>query len=146
MYTAKALGNARKVICVDTPLYHYLYRSESLSHDARQKLKRFHDEHEMIEQRLDYIHKHHPGLEKLAFLKLQDFCCREYLDFSINYNHLDADGAIRHDLCRQFSRHWPVMTLESDNIGRNMGRILFWISPKLLLKMMALCKKGSHHQ
>ena len=134
-WTAQALGNARKVVCIDTPLYHYLYRPESLSHDARQKLKRFHDEHEMIERRLDYIHEHHPSLEKFAFLKLQDFCCREYLDFSIHYRHLDSDGAIRNDLNREFRQHLPVMTLDTGNIGRCVGRILFWISPNLLLKI-----------
>ena len=146
LWTAKALGNARLIVTIDYPLYHYLYRPESLSHDARQKRKRFEDEYEMIQQRIDYIRESKPSLEKLAFLKLQDFCCREYLDISINYSNLDPDGAIRRDLRQQFHRHRPVITLASDNIGRNIGRILFWISPDLLLKMMTFCKKGSQHQ
>ena len=146
LWTAKALGNARKIVCIDYPLCHYLYRPESLSHDARQKRKRFEDEYEMIQQRIDYIRENKPSLEKLAFLKLQDFCCREYIDISINYNDLDPDGAIRRDLCQQFHRHRPIIALDSDNIGRNIGRILFWISPDLLLKMMTFCKKGSQHQ
>ena len=146
LWTAKALGNARKIVSIDYPLHHYLYRPESLSHDARQKQKRFEDEHEMIVQRIEYIHEHNPTLEKWAILKLQDFCCREYIDISIHYNHLDTDHSIRRDLYRQFCQHKPVITLDSDNIGRNIGRILFWISPNLLLKMMTLCKKGSYHQ
>ena len=146
LWTAKALGNARKIVCIDYPLCHYLYRPESLSHDARQKQKRFEDEHEMIVQRIEYIREHNPTLEKWAILKLQDFCCREYIDISIHYNKLDTDHSIRRDLYRQFCQHKPVITLDSDNIGRNIGRILFWISPNLLLKMMALCKKGSYHQ
>ena len=107
-----------------------------MSHDARQKQKRFEDEHEMIVQRIEYIREHNPTLEKWAILKLQDFCCREYIDISIHYNQLDTDHSIRRDLYRQFCQHKPVITLDSDNIGRNIGRILFWISPNLLLKMM----------
>ena len=140
LWTAKALGNARKIVSIDYPLYHYLYRPESLSHDARQKRKRFEDEYEMIQQRIDYIRENKPSLEKLAFLKLQDFCCREYIDISINYNDLDPDGAIRRELCEQFHRHRPVITLDSENIDRFVGRILFWISPDLLVKILHLFK------
>lgn len=138
---ARAFGYAGKVVCIDYPFYHYLYRLESLSHDAKQKKKRFFDELEMIKQQVEYVREHNPTLEKWAYLKLQDFCCREYLDFSIHYSQLDSDGAIRRDLCRQFSRYRPVLTLHSDNIVRNIGRLIFWISPNLLLNLMILTNR-----
>ena len=56
------------------------------------------DELDMLEQRIDYIHRHYPTLKKFAVMRLQNFCCREYLEFSSKFSHLDTDGKIRTNL------------------------------------------------
>ncbi|MBQ7649507.1 MAG: glycosyltransferase [Victivallales bacterium] len=74
-WTGKVVCKAKKVICLASPLYHYLVRSDSLSHDDRQIVRRTMDKNEMLEQRLAFIRENCPDLEKLALCEfLNQFC------------------------------------------------------------------------
>ena len=115
-WTAQVIGNSRTVVCIDCSLYHYLFNLKSLSHNDRQKLRRLQDEHEMIEQRIEYIHENYPHLEKFAVLRLQHFCCREFLAISLNYSQLDTDGEIRHRLHQAFCQYKPVIILDIETL------------------------------
>ena len=139
LWTPQVVGNSKRIVYIEDSLYHYVIRKESLAHDALLKLKRLHDEHEMIERRIEYIRDHYPALEKYALLKLQDFCCREYLNIALKYSHLDENGEIRRELYQYFCQYRPILIWDADGIGKKLGRILFWICPSLLVKIKLLC-------
>ena len=134
-WTAQVIGNAKTVVCIDQICYHYLLRPDSLSHDTWQKVRLVYDELEMYEQRLEYIHERYPALEKFAIMRHQNFCCKEYLEFGSNYCHLDSDRKIRDELYQHFCKNKPCIFLDIHDIRKNIARILFWISPKLLEKL-----------
>ena len=138
LWTPQIVGNSKLIVCIENSLYHYVIRKGSLSHDVRLKLKRIHDEHEMIEQRLEYVCEHYPALEKYAILKLLNFCCREYLDIALNYSFLDENGVVRQELYQYFCQYSPVIISDDDSIGKMLGRILFWIYPNLIIKIKIL--------
>ena len=66
LWTPLVIGNAKTIASINYPLYHYLNREESLSHNIQQIHRRFHDKIEMCETRLDFICKNYPRLEKVA--------------------------------------------------------------------------------
>ena len=126
-WTAQVIGNAKTVVCVDQIFYHYLYRPDSLSHDDRQFVRRLQDELELTEQRLDYIHRHYPSLDKFAILRLQNLICRYYIDICLHFRHLDPDHKIRDDLRERFSRHRPRIFLDLRYFGKAVARLFLWI-------------------
>ncbi len=136
-WTAEAIGNSKAVVCVNQIFYHYLIRPDSLSHDTQQKVRLVYDELEMYEQRLGYFHEHYPALVKFAIMRLQNFCCKEYLKFGSKFCHLDIDGKIRNDLYHHFCQYRPRIFLNIRDIPKNIARILFWISPKLLVNFFS---------
>ena len=140
-WTAAVIGNSKTIVSIDCPLYHYLNRPDSLTRDCQYKLRRLQDEREMIEQRLEYIRVHFPKLEKLAASTLQNFCCREYLEFSLNYSRLDTDGEIRRGLHRIACQYPSVIVLDRGNIGKTVARLLFRFCPNLLSKSYLLFNK-----
>ena len=140
-WTAAVIGNSKVIVSIDCSLYHYLNRSDSLTRDGQYKLRRLQDEREMNEQRLEYIRHHFPLLENLAVSTLQNFCCREYLAFSLNYRQLDADGEIRRNLHRIASQYKPVMVWDRGNIGKTVARLLFHFCPHLLSTSYLLFNK-----
>jgi glycosyltransferase involved in cell wall biosynthesis len=126
-WTAQVIGNAKSVVCVNQIFYHYLHRPDSLSRDDRQFIRRLQDELELTEQRLDYIHRHHPSLDKFAVLRLHNLICRYYIDISLHFRHLDPDRKIRDDLRERFSRHRPSIFLDLRYFGKAIARLLLWI-------------------
>ncbi len=146
LWTPQIVGNSKLIVCIENSLYHYVIRKDSLSHDAGLKLKRIYDEHEMIEKRLEYVREHYPALEKYVILKLQNFCCREYLDIALNYSFLDENGDVRQELHQYFRQYRPAIIGDGDGIGKMIGRVLFWISPSLVVEINAfynMLKKAS---
>ena len=141
-WTATVIGNSKTIVSIDCPLYHYLNRPDSLTRDGQYKLRRLQDEREMIEQRLEYIRSHFPLLEKLAVSTLQNFCCREYLEFSLNYRQHDSDGEIRRGLHRTACQYPSVIVLDRGNIGKTAARLLFRFCPQLLAKTYVLLKSA----
>ena len=135
LWTTQVIGNSQKVVCINNKLYHYLQRPDSLSHDDRQKVRRVYDELEMNKQRLEYIHKSYPTLAKFAVLRIQNLCCREYINFCLNFNYLDLDYRIRDNLKQHFFRYKPYIFLDFKYSGKCIVRLLFWISPKLIDQM-----------
>ena len=141
LWSAQVIGNAKNVVCINQICYHYLHRLDSISHDARQKVQRVYDELEMNEQRLVYIHSHYPSLEKFAILRLQNLCCREYIDICLNFNYLDKDYKIHNELRQHFRQYKPDIFLDLRYIGKCIVRLLFWISPSLIEQICNIIKK-----
>ena len=138
LWTVKAIGNSKTIVCINSVLYHYLQRPESLSHNTRQKVKGWYDKLEMIEQSLEYIRKHCLKLEKFAIANLQTYCLREYLKVSLDYPYLDKDGEIRRIFWQRFSRYKPIVIQENGNIRKKIGWHLFCYFPKLLVKLCSI--------
>ena len=141
-WTTKVIGNSQKIVSIDCLLYHYLIRFDSLTRDGQYKLRRLHDECEMIEQRLEYIRGHFPKLEKLAASTLQNFCCREYLELSLKYSRLDTDGEIRRGLHRIACQYPSVIVLDRGNVGKSVARLMFRFCPQLLAKTYVFMKSA----
>ena len=142
LWTARAIGNAKTIVSINQICYHYLLRSDSLSHDTRQKVKLIYDELEMNEQRLEYIHEHYPALEKIAVMRHHNFCCRGYLGFYSKFRHLDPDGKIRDELYQHFCKYRPRIFWDIRDIPKNITRILFWLYPNFIGRIYSICKKS----
>ncbi len=140
-WTSQIIGNANFLVYVNYRFYHYLQRSESLSHDSSLTIQRLLDKVEMFEQRKKYIQEYHPNLTNLAILKLQNFCCGEYINICINGNQLDKDGRIRYKLHRKFCQLRPFYILNYDGFCTTFGRILFRLFPNLLVKLFIIYNK-----
>ena len=125
-WTIKALGNARLITCIDCILYHYYYRAESLSHNEQQILRRLNDALEMIELQVEYVRKYFPALNKYAIYRLQNYCCKKYIEFSFQFCHLDADSEIRHRLHQIFCQYQPIIIW---NIKRYAGKTFEKVFP-----------------
>ncbi len=141
LWTTLVIGNAKLIICIDYPLYHYFIRSESLSHNLELTIKRGEDKIEMIERRTEYIRMKYPTLQKLSFLNLLNSCCSEYINISSKNYQFDADGIIRQHLYQRFRQAGFNNILHYDGIKTTCGRILFWFCPNLLVKTYSLYKK-----
>ena len=126
-WTAQVIGNAKSLVCVDQIFYYYLHRPDSLSHDDRQFIRRLQDELELTEQRLDYIHRHYPSLDKFAILRLHNLICRYYIDICLHFRNLDSDHKIRDDLRERFSRYRPSIFLDLRYFGKAIARLLLWL-------------------
>ena len=126
-WTAQVIGNAKTVVCVEQIFYHYLHRPDSLSHDDRQFVRRLQDELELTEQRLDYIHRHYPSLDKFAILRLHNLICRYYIDICLHFRHLDPDHKICDDLRERFSCYRPSIFLDLRYFGKAVARLLLWL-------------------
>lgn len=135
LWTTKIIGNAKLLVYIDYPLYHYLYRSESLSHNNLQLSQRLRDIIEMNIQRIEYIHEYYPVLEKKAILRLQNLCYDKFLNIHFNYSHLDPDEKMRHELYHQFCQFGLTNLLAKENLKIKIGKVLFWICPYILLKI-----------
>ena len=134
LWTATIVGNAKMLVCIESPLYHYLFRRNSLSRNIQQTARKLYDFIEMSEKRLEYIQKQYPALTKTAILRLQNFCLREYIKISLKYGYLDEDYEIRRKLHQHFCQFRPSIILNIDNIWKNCVRILFYVCPKILAK------------
>jgi glycosyltransferase involved in cell wall biosynthesis len=143
LWTTQVLGNAKGIISVDYPLYHYIKRSESLTCNDSMALRRGKDIIEMFSLQIAYIHEHYPNLEKLAIIKFQNTCLREYLNFSLKYHHFDTDGTYRHQLHQYFCQFKLNNILKYDGLKTTLGRILFRFCPNLLVKAYAFRKSAS---
>ena len=141
-WTAEVIGNAKTIVYIDQICYHCLIRLDSLSRDVRNKEGRVHDELDMLEQRIDYIHHHYPALKKFAVMRLHNFCCREYLEFASNFSHLDTDGKIRTNLYHHFCQYRPSIIWDKQDISKGIARILFWLCPSLLCRAKILKLKA----
>ena len=139
-WTAQVVCNAQIIVCIDSPLYHYLVRSDSLSHDRKQIVRRTSDKIEMREQRLKYLREHCPVLEKLALFELQNQCFIGYVNISLNAYNPDPDWTIRRELHRRFREFGLISILQFGNIKFTLARLLFWFSPRLLVKAVSVCK------
>ncbi|MCR5379856.1 MAG: glycosyltransferase [Lentisphaeria bacterium] len=135
LWTPKIVSNACLLSCSTTPLYHYLQRPKSLSHNDEHSIKKMKDKIEMVEQRTKYICNHYPSLKKLAILKLQNTYCYEFVKISLNNSQLDSDGKIRHTLFRQFCQLGLLNIHINDGIRTTIDRILFRFCPNLLVKI-----------
>ncbi len=134
LWTTRVIGNSKRIVYINDYLYHYIYRSESLSHNIKNVVKRLNDELEMIEQRLEYLQENFPELNKWTIFNFQNFCLGKYLEFNQDYRDIDVDGKIRCTLHGHFNKYLPVIVFNVANIKMNLTRILFWISPSVLLK------------
>ncbi len=142
-WTTQVIGNAKGIVSIDCPLYHYIKRSESLTCNDSMAIRRGMDIIEMFTRQIAYIHEHYPNLEKLAIIKFQNTCLREYINFSLKYHHLDTDGAYRRQLHRYFRQFKLISIPEYDGIKTTLGRILFRFCPNLLVKAYAFRKSAS---
>ncbi len=141
VWTPKTIHNAGLLVCIDRPLYHYLYRSDSLSHNKQNIVKGVHDKIEMSEQRIKFIQENHPTLKKKVIWQFQDLCCKLYIKISLNAHQLDKDGIIRHDLYRHF-RQFGINTIyDIDNLQMTFTRMMFWLFPSLCSKTYIFYKK-----
>ena len=141
LWSPLVMGNAKAIVYVGCPLYHYLQRPESLSHHEDMAVQRGLDKIDMLRRRLAYIREHYPSLEQLTTLKFQNACCREYVKISLHFRLLDADGGIRHELHRQFCQSRPFNLLEYNGFRMTFGQMLFRFSPWLLVGIYAICEK-----
>ena len=140
-WTAHVVCRAKSIICIDYPLYHYLYRPDSLSHDDRQIVRRTMDKLEMREQRLKFIHEHCPVLEKFALFEFQNHFCFGYINISLNTYNPDPDWTIRRDLHRRFRQFGLNSIMRFVNLKYALARLLFWFSPWLLVKAASFYKR-----
>lgn len=95
LWTPQAIGVTNSIIAIDVPLYHYLNRSDSLSHNVHNLYHSLYDMFEMRKLRIQYIHDYFPSLEDLAITQYQTFCCNKYLQISLKNRQFDVDGSIR---------------------------------------------------
>lgn len=141
LWTAKVVGNSRLLVCISSPLYHHLHRSDSLSQNKDLTIRRILDKIQMVKQRLEYIQEHYPALEKLAIMKFQNMYCYEYYNISMNKHLLDGDGKIRHELHRQFCQLGSHNNWNFDGLYTTLGRNLFQFSPNLFLTISVIWQK-----
>ena len=141
LWTPLVIGNAKLIVCMDSLLYHYLNRTDSLSHNENLVIKRELDKVEMFRQRFVFIQDHFPDLKKLAIHKFQESCYREFIKISLNQHHFDENGEIRRELHHQFCQSGSFNILDYDNFSTIFARILFRFSPKLFLKTYIIYQK-----
>ena len=140
LWTPLVIGNAKIIVCIDYPLYHYLYRSESLSHNVQQIHKRIHDKIEMCEQTLDFIHIKFPYLERIAISYIQLFCCINYVEICIKYSHVDENKEIRQELIQHFRQFGFKSICFFDKMKFFIIKLLFWFNPRLVVKAYKVYK------
>jgi glycosyltransferase involved in cell wall biosynthesis len=132
LWTPQVIGSAQTVVTIDLPLYHYLYRSESLSHDVHNLYHILRDESEMYEQRIQYIHEQYPALEDLAIAQYQILCCYNYKQVSLKYRQFDSDGSIRQIIHDSFCKWSWSKNLALGNYKVGIGCLIFRFCPRLL--------------
>ncbi|MBR4674696.1 MAG: glycosyltransferase [Victivallales bacterium] len=140
LWTPKILGNAKSLVYIDCPFYHYRLRAESLTHNNKQINIRLLDRIEMLKQRMQYIHDNYPSLEEKAILMFKRYCYREYIKICVNTPYLDKDGKIRRELHRQFCQSGPRTIQFKANIIKAFGQKLFRICPWLFMKIYIIRK------
>ena len=141
LWTTKVVCNSKSITCMDIPLYHYLHRPDSLSHNNEFYATGILDKIEMYKQRAEYIHEHYPEFEKGAITSLQNLCYHEYVRISLHNPHIDKDGRIRHELHRYFCQSGPFVIQHSDSFKKNLGQWLFRICPWLFWKIYTLRRR-----
>ena len=138
-WTPQAISNAKIIACIDYPLYHYIYRNDSLSHDSRFLPKRLDDRIKLYKQLNEFINIHYPHLKKNN-LKIQDIYCLEYINICLYDSQLDIDGEIRRDFHNKFCQSGFKNIIDIYNLKMTIGRMLFWYSPKLFVNTYLLYK------
>ena len=141
LWMPQVISQSKLLVCMDYPLYHYHPRPESLCHNDAQLIKKIHDKIEMIEQRTEYISKHYPILRNFAILKLKNAYCNEYIRISITNHQQDTNDEIQHELQRKFLQCKPDNIFVFDGVITAFERIIFRISPILLVNTYIFLQK-----
>jgi glycosyltransferase involved in cell wall biosynthesis len=145
LWTAKVIGKAKLIKCINYPFYHYLYRNESLSHNKQYLNQKFHDLIYMYEQRLEYIHKYYPTIETLAQENFQKLCCLQYLEIGLNNRQYDVDKRIRRELYQHFKKFGIKSILKFNKAEILICGLIFYACPLLLEKIFIFYKKITKH-
>ena len=132
LWTPLVLGNAKLIVYINHSLYHYVYRSESLFHNNILIVKRGFDRIEMCKQRTEFIRYYYPSLINLAIVKLQNYCCSEYINIYLNENNFDGDNKILNKIHQIFLDSGPISIRDYDTLISTFNRFIFKISPKAL--------------
>ena len=132
LWTPQIIGSAKTVVTIDLPLYHYLFRSGSLSHDVHNLYHILKDESEMYERRIQYVHEHYPNLEDLAIAEYQILCCYNYKQVSRKYKQFDSDGSIRRIIHNSFCKWSWAKCLKQGMYRFGIGCFIFRFCPRLL--------------
>ncbi len=143
IWTPQIIGRSKLIITIDLPLYHYLLRPESLSHDVHNMYRRFMDKAEMVEQKIQYIHEHYPNLEDLAIAEYQSLCYFNYKQVSLKYRHLDSDGSIRRFIHHSFCKWSWSKNLALGRYRFGLRCLIFRFCPSLLPTIIVVFNKLS---
>ena len=138
LWIVQIIDNAKSITYIDDPLYHYLYREESLSHNIQQITKRLLDKIEMSEQRIMFLKEYYPTLVQLEFFKLQEFCYEEYILICVKYKHLDKNGELRNKLYCHFCQLGAINIKDIVGMKMKLGRIFFRICPGLFMNVYSM--------
>ncbi len=141
LWSPQIIGNSRLILSINRPLYHYIIRPGSLTRNKSIAIKRILDKNELLIRQIMYIREQYPALEKVSIINFQNTCLREYNNISINFNHLDPDGKIRHELHHQFCQYGLNNIIKYDGIKTTIARVLFRFCPSLLVKIYAIYKR-----
>ena len=95
-WTPQIIGRSKAIISIDSPLYHYLSRTDSLSNCGDNLYKKYKDSIELNEHRIQYYHENYPSLENLAIAKYQIDCCLNYTIVNRCYKQFDT----KEEICR----------------------------------------------
>ena len=133
-WTPKIIGEAKKIITIDLPFYHYLRRSDSLSHDLHNLYGRLNDAAEMIENRIEYIHEYYPVFEDLVISKYQSWYCQKYIQISLKNSQIDIDidGSTRRMLHINFCKYNWNKNLQQGNFKEGFKCLIFRFCPRSL--------------
>ena len=141
LWTPMVIGNANMIICLDSILYHYIQREDSLTHSDKTFLIRLLDKLEMIHQRMEFIRGRYPELEEVSIVNYQNNCCQEYTKISLHHAAFDIDGTARCEIHRCYRQVGLRNTLHTGRLILNLAHLLFWFSPSMYVKAYNIYKK-----
>ena len=140
-WTSRVIGNSKTILYLDSILYHYVLREDSLSHNKDSILRQQQDIIEMVSQRLKYICEKYPNLENLAVYNFQNICRGGYRRIGICNSQLDVDGVIRCEIVRRFRQAGFKYSLHFGGLKFKLAHLLFWFSPALYMKVSIISQK-----
>ena len=141
LWTPMVIGNANIIICLDSILYHYIQREDSLTHSDNTVLIRLLDKLEMIHQRMEFIRARYPELEEVSIVNYQNNCCQEYTKISLHHAAFDIDGTVRCEIHRCYRQVGLRNTLHIGRLKLNLAYLLFWFSPSMYVKAYNIYQK-----
>ena len=131
-WTPQIIGCAKKIILIDTPLYHYFSRPDSLCNNSENLCQKYKDSIELNEQRIHYYRNNYPSLEKQAIAKYQVDCCINYIIVSQYYRGADGDGSTRQIIHLSFCKWSWTINLALGNYKFGIVCFIFHFFPILL--------------